>query len=235
MAQRQRRTRQPRPAEGDVGHRALPHSGARRPCRALPRPHLAQPLDQQRQDRPTVLRGIDLGRPQIGDQQLLTARTQRAAKNSGGRKTRGRSGLPGDHAPARRWRRTLRGAEGQRLRRPPNWSSVTPNRRIPRNPGAKPTQESEPDRTAKVARARFSGNSPLEGTGFELSVRARARPSLQICLPNGDAEFICTTKLLDHATTKSLILRRLHRDGANEAGSCEASHQKTVGNKDGPI
>ncbi len=29
------RSRQPRPVEGDVGHRALPHVGARRACRAL--------------------------------------------------------------------------------------------------------------------------------------------------------------------------------------------------------
>jgi len=30
---------------------------------------------------------------------------------------------------------------GGKLRRPPNWSSVTPNRRVPRNPAAKPMQE----------------------------------------------------------------------------------------------
>ena len=35
MAICQRRSRQPRPVEGDVGHRALPHGGARGPCRAL--------------------------------------------------------------------------------------------------------------------------------------------------------------------------------------------------------
>ena len=39
----------------------------------------------------------------------------------------------------------------------------------------------------------------------------------------------------DHSTTKSLILRRLNRDGANEVGFCEALHQKTVGNKDDTI
>ena len=37
VASCQCRSRQPRPAEGDVGHRALPHGGARRPCRALRR------------------------------------------------------------------------------------------------------------------------------------------------------------------------------------------------------
>jgi len=35
VAPRQYRARQPRPAEGNVGHPALPHGGARRPCRAL--------------------------------------------------------------------------------------------------------------------------------------------------------------------------------------------------------
>jgi hypothetical protein len=35
VAQGQCRPRQPRSIEGDVGHRALPHGGARRPCRAL--------------------------------------------------------------------------------------------------------------------------------------------------------------------------------------------------------
>ena len=35
VASRQCRSRQPRPDEGDVGHRALPHGGARRPCGAL--------------------------------------------------------------------------------------------------------------------------------------------------------------------------------------------------------
>src|SRR5262249_29117873 len=35
MALCQCRTRQPRPVEGDVGHRALPHGGARRPRPAL--------------------------------------------------------------------------------------------------------------------------------------------------------------------------------------------------------
>jgi hypothetical protein len=35
------------------------------------RPRLTQLSDQQRQDRPAVLGGVDLGRPQIGDQQLL--------------------------------------------------------------------------------------------------------------------------------------------------------------------
>ncbi len=35
MAARQCRARQPRPVEGDVGHRALPYGSARRPCRAL--------------------------------------------------------------------------------------------------------------------------------------------------------------------------------------------------------
>ena len=41
VAQSQCRARQPRPAEGDVGHRALPHGSARRPRRALRglRPH----------------------------------------------------------------------------------------------------------------------------------------------------------------------------------------------------
>ena len=41
---------QPRPAEGDVGHRVLPHGGARRPCRALrrlrPHGHCLQQLPQ---------------------------------------------------------------------------------------------------------------------------------------------------------------------------------------------
>ena len=45
-----RRARQPRPVEGDVGHRALPHRGARRPCRALrglrPHGHRLQQLPQ---------------------------------------------------------------------------------------------------------------------------------------------------------------------------------------------
>ena len=36
VASSQRRPCQPRPAEGDVGDRALPHGGARRACRALP-------------------------------------------------------------------------------------------------------------------------------------------------------------------------------------------------------
>ena len=35
VAPRQRRSREPRPAEGHVGHRELPHGGSRRPCRAL--------------------------------------------------------------------------------------------------------------------------------------------------------------------------------------------------------
>src|SRR4029077_3318343 len=35
VAPRQCRARQPRPDEGDVSHRALPHGGARRPCRTL--------------------------------------------------------------------------------------------------------------------------------------------------------------------------------------------------------
>src|SRR6267378_1736919 len=50
VAQRQCRARQPRPAEGDVGHRALPYGGARRPCRALrglrPYCHCLQQLPQ---------------------------------------------------------------------------------------------------------------------------------------------------------------------------------------------
>ena len=50
MAQSQRRSCEPRPAEGDVGDRALPHGGARRPCRALrevrPHPHRLQLLPQ---------------------------------------------------------------------------------------------------------------------------------------------------------------------------------------------
>src|SRR5205823_4156679 len=50
MAQRHCRERQPRSAEGDVGHRALPHGGARRPCRALrrlrPYCHCLQQLPQ---------------------------------------------------------------------------------------------------------------------------------------------------------------------------------------------
>ena len=37
VASCQCRSRQPRPDEGDVGHRALPHGGARRPCGALRR------------------------------------------------------------------------------------------------------------------------------------------------------------------------------------------------------
>ncbi len=36
MAQGQRRPCEPRPVEGDVGDRELPHGGTRRPCRALP-------------------------------------------------------------------------------------------------------------------------------------------------------------------------------------------------------
>ena len=47
VASRQRRPREPRPAEGDEGDRALPHGGARRPCRALRerdvRPHRSSP------------------------------------------------------------------------------------------------------------------------------------------------------------------------------------------------
>ena len=35
MASRQRRSREPRPIEGHVGHRELPHGGSRRACRAL--------------------------------------------------------------------------------------------------------------------------------------------------------------------------------------------------------
>ena len=50
MAQSQCRTCQPRSAEGNVGHRALPHGGPRRPCRALrglrPHGHCLQQLPQ---------------------------------------------------------------------------------------------------------------------------------------------------------------------------------------------
>jgi site-specific recombinase XerD len=50
VAPRQCRARQPRPDEGDVGHRALPHGGARRPCRAMrglrPYCHCLQQLPQ---------------------------------------------------------------------------------------------------------------------------------------------------------------------------------------------